>query len=284
MTRGIAAPRRVSSYPVSLFPRTWLVSIGSRDVSALDMSFSVERKSRGAPGVGTISVRNPAPATISAAREGSFVRLSAGHAGTNALLLSATIRDARVVREGTDRVLVIQGRDIGSRSAENATISRAYPPGTLIETPVRHAVASLGIGEGNLRDVLPLRLRSGASAFAAGYAAHGRASRILSEILAGAGLRWSVQHGALQVMARGRPLPGRGEVLSPETGLVEAPTWDERRRTLTIKALIRPGLEPGARVHVESDEATGDFEIRSSTFTGDTRTPEWYATSALRPL
>lgn len=260
------------------------MTIGSRDVSALDLAFKVERKSRGAPGLATISVRNPAPETISEASEGAVVRLSAGHGDARALIFSGTIRDARVVREATDRVLVIQGRDIGSRRAENATISRAYAPGTTIDTVVRHAVAALGIGEGNLRDALPIRLRNGAQTFASGYAAHGRASRILSEILAGAGLRWSVQHGALQVMRRGRPLSGRGELLSAPTGLVESPTWDERRRTLTVKALIRAGLEPGARLRVESEAARGDFEIRATTFTGDTRTAEWYATSELRQL
>lgn len=268
-----------------LFPRRWTVTIGDRDVSALDVSFSVERKSRGAPGLATISVRNPAPETVSAAVSGATLRLSAGHGDDPPpLIFSGLIRDARVPREATDRVLVMTGRDVGARFAETAILSRAYAPGTTLETIVRHAVDALGIGEGNLRDALPLRLRSGSSVCAAGHAVHAPARRVLTDLLAGAGYRWSVQHGALQVMRRGRPLSGRGELLSPGTGLAESPTWDERRRTLTVKALIRAGLEPGSRVRVESEAASGDFEIRSTTFTGDTRTSEWYATSELRQL
>jgi hypothetical protein len=269
---------------VRLFPRAWRLSIGSRDLSALDLSFSVERKTRGAPGIATIIVKNPAPATISAAVAGAEVRLSAGHGSTLALLFSGTIRDARGGREGESRTLTITGRDGGGAYLDRAILSRAYAPGTSIDSVARDAVAALGVGEGNLRDALPLRLRNGATTFAAGYAAHGPARRVLADILAGAGYRWSVQHGAIQILRRGRPLEGRGEVLSPETGLLEVPTWDERRSSLTVKALIRPGLEPGARVRVESSDVRGDFEIRGVTWTGDTAGADWFAVATLRPL
>ena len=267
-----------------LFPRAWRLSIGSRDLSALDLSFSVERKTRGAPGVATIVVRNPAPATISEAVSGAQIRLSAGHADTTALLFSGSIRDARGGREGDSRTLTLTGRDGGGAYLDRAVLSRAYAPGTSVDTVARDAVTALGVGEGNLRDALPLRLRGGATTFAAGFAAHGPARRVLSSVLAGAGYRWSVQHGALQVLRRGRPLDGRGELLTPETGLLEVPTWDERRAALTVKALIRPGLDPGSRVRVESADVAGDFEVRAVTWTGDTAGADWCAVATLRPL
>ncbi len=267
-----------------LFPRAWRLTIGNRDLSALDLSFSVERKTRGALGIASIVVRNPALATRSAAVAGAQIRLSAGHGETLALLFSGEIRDARGGREGDSRTLTITGRDGGGAYLDRAILSRAYAPGTTVDTIARDAVAALGVGEGNLRDALPLRLRNGASTFASGYAAHAPARRVLSDVLAGAGYRWSVQHGALQVLRRGRPLEGRGEILSPETGLLEVPTWDERRASLTIKALIRPGLDPGSRVRVESADVVGDFEIRGVTWTGDTAGADWFAVATLRPL
>lgn len=268
-----------------LFPRAWRLTIGSRDLSALDLSFSVERKTRGAPGTASITLRNPAPETRSAAVEDAEVRLSAGYRnGEIPLIFSGRIRDARGGREGDSRTLTITGRDGGGAYLDRAILSRAYAPGTTIDTVARDAVDALGVGAGNLRDALPLRLRNGASTFASGFAAHGPARRLLSDILAGAGYRWSVQHGALQVLRRGRPLEGRGELLSPDTGLLESPTWDERRQTLTAKALIRPGLEPGGRVRVDAADVLGDFEIRGTAWTGDTAGADWNAVLTLRPL
>lgn len=283
----------MSSFRVRLFPRAWSFSVGSgpsaRDLSDLDLAFKVERKTRGALGTSLISLYNPAPETVAAAELGAEIRLRAGYAGdatSTPLIFSGTIRRARAALRGPDRVLEIVGRDGGPRFAEGATFSRAYAGGVRVETVVRDLADALGVGLGNL-GAFSLTLRSGASTFANGFAFHGRAVRALGDLLAGAGLRWSVQHGALQVMRRGRPLDGTGELLSPDTGLLETPTWDERGRILTAKALIRPGLEPGNRVRVESSAVaggSGDFEIRKATWDGDTRGAAWEATIDLRPL
>ena len=270
---------------MQLFPRKWALTIGDRDVSALDLAFKVERKTRGAAGIAEIRVRNPAPDTIAAATRGAQIRLSAGYEGALPLIFSGAARSATVTRDGPTRELTILGRDGGEAYLDTAILSRSYAPGTSIASVVRDAARALGVGEGNLGDALSsLRLRSGATVFESGYTAAGSARRVLSDLLSGAGYRWSVQHGALLVLRRGQPLESASERLTSSTGLLGAPTWDERRRVLTARALIRPGLEPGRRVVLESEAATGGFEVRGVTWIGDTRGDDWTAEMALRAL
>ena len=270
---------------MQLFPRSWSLSLGNRDVSDLDLAFQVERKTRGAAGVAEIRVWNGAPETISAATRGAQIRLSAGYEGGAPLIFSGTVRSATVSREGPDRILTILGRDGGGAFFDAARLSRAYAPGTPVSTVVRDAARALQVGEGNLPDVLSsLRLRGGAATFESGYAVDGLAARTLTALLSGAGYRWSVQHGALLVLRRGGAQSVTGELLTPDTGLIESPTWDARRRVLTARALIRPGLEPGRRVQIESEAASGGFEVRGVTWIGDTRGEDWTAEMTLRAL
>jgi len=270
---------------VQLFSRQYALILGDRDLSDLDLSFKVERKTRGAAGVAEIRLSNPSPETIAAASRGAQIRLSAGYPEAVPLIFSGTVRSSMTERTGPDRVLVVQGRDGAGAFAEAALLSRAYPEGTSIATVARDAIRALGIGIGNFGDLEgAVRLRTGATTFAAGYTAHGPATRILTDILSGAGMRWSVQHGSILVLQRGAPLSGAVEALSADSGLLDYPTWDERRRVLTAKALIRPGLEPGRRVVIDSEAAQGGFEVRGATWTGDTQGGDWFVSMTLRAL
>ena len=270
---------------MQLFPRAWSLSIGQVDLTDLDLAFKIERKTRGAAGVAEIRVWNPAQRTVAAAERGAQIRLSAGYSGSVPLIFSGAIRSASVSREGPDRILTILGRDNGSVYFETARLSRAYAPGTPLSSVIRDLVRTVQIGEGNLPEIIDsLRLRGGAATFESGYAIDGLASRALTALLSGAGYRWSVQHGAVLALRRGGSPSISGALLTPDTGLVEIPTWDARRRVLTARSLIRPGLEPGRKVRIESEAATGDFDIRSVTWIGDTRGEDWTAEMSLRAL
>lgn len=278
-----------------LFGRTWLLTVGGTDLTDLDLAFKVERTTRRTLGSAEIRVWNLSRSTRAtveaAAAEHAVVVLRAGLGNAEPPVIfrgdarqAFTARDAR-----TDLVTTIVARDGGTAFAEGRT-SRSYAPGTPVSTVLRDVVHDLGIGEGNLADYLSsLTLRNGAQGFGDGFVAAGPARRLLDHIIRGAGLRWSIQGGALQIQARGAPLPARAVVLSADTGLVESPTWDEagrrsagRRGVCTAKVLIQPGIEPGKRVRLESEIITGDFEVRKAVYAGDTRGNDWYATLELR--
>lgn len=292
----------------SLWRRRWSLSIGSLDLTECDLAFKTERHIHRSPNTAEIRIWNVSPETR-AAVEGAarpfsrpgvprtevpdgVVRLGLGYGDdTPAQVFRGDVRVAHTEwPTDVDSVLVVQARD-GGHAYSSARVSRAYPAGTLATTALQDVVEALGLGEGNLSEFLgAFEFRTGARTFPDGWACHGRAHVVLTDLCRAAGLRWSVQSGALQLQRQGEPLESRSVLLNASTGLVGSPTWDERgRRTgrrgrAAVQCLIQPGLDPGRKVRVESDTVEGDFEIRKVALAGDTRGNDWFADLELRPL
>lgn len=268
-----------------LFGQRWRFQLGSLDLTDLDLAFTVSRSTRAAPNVAEIRIWNLSPSSRAVVEAGGTAILSAGFDDPPVIFRG----DTRLVwteYEGVDAVTVIQARD-GGRAYSDARIARSYQPGTPAASVLRDVVEALGIGEGNLAEYEgALRLRTGSDRFADGFVAAGPARRVMDDLARGAGLRWSVQGGALQIMSRGVPLQSTAVLLTSDTGMVDAPTWTDqrRRRLLTIKSLIQPGLDPGRRVRVEAARVSGDFEVRAIEYAGDTRGDDWHATIQARPI
>lgn len=291
-----------------LWGRAWALQIGTRDLSECDFKFKTERHIHRSPNTAEIQIYNVSPDTR-AAIEGAarpfhrpgtprvsipdgVVRLSAGYGDDPAQQFRGDVRVAWTEwPTNTDSILCITARD-GGHAYTEARVSRAFAAGTPVVALVRHVVEAMEIGEGNLSEFAgAFTLRTGGDTLRGPHATHGRAHVVLSVLTRAAGLRWSVQSGALQLQRQGEALASRAVLLDASTGLVGSPTWDERgRRTrgrrgrATVQCLIQPGLDPGRRVHVDSDTVTGDFEIRKIVLTGDTRANEWFADLELRPI
>lgn len=291
-----------------LWGRSWALSIGSRDLSECDFKFKTERHIHRSPNTAEIQVFNVSPETRAyvegAARPfhrpgtprveipDGVVRLAAGHGDDPPQQFRGDVRVAWTEwPTNTDSALCVTARD-GGHAYTEGRVSRAYPAGTSLATVVRYVVSTLEIGEGNLSEFLSaFQLRTGQTTLAGPHTLHGRSHVAMSSLCRAAGLRWSVQSGALQLQRQGEPLASRSVLLNAETGLVGSPVWDERgRRTrgrrgrAQVQCLIQPGLDPGRKVRVESDTVEGDFEIRKVALTGDTRANEWFADLELRPL
>ncbi len=295
-----------------LWGRRWSLSVGNLDLSECDLKFKVIRHIHRNPNTAEIGIFNLSPETR-AAVEGSarpftrpgrtreeipegIVRLALGYGedepgqvfrGDNRVAWTEWPTDV-------DSITTIQARD-GGHAYSEGRISRAYPAGTSIATVAGDLIEALAVGEGNLSEFrAEFRMRTGASTFPDGFVAHGRAHVILSSLARAAGLRWSIQSGAVQFQRQGEALASRSVYLSADSGLVGTPTWDERgkrtanrtggrRGVATVQCLIMPGLDPGRKVVVESDTVEGNFEIRQVTLTGDTRGNDWFAELLLRP-
>lgn len=275
----------------ALFGRRWDLQVGTLDLTDLDIAYKVECATARAPNVAEIRVWNLAPNTRAQIEQGGTVILHAGFEDPP-LLFRGDSRRVWTEADGlVDWVTVIQGRD-GGRAYSEATFSQSYIPGTQVVRVLRDVIDVMEIGVGNLDEFASAyAMRNGSTTFPDGYVAHGRASRVLNDLVRAGGLRWSVQRNALQLQQGGQPLQTRAVVLSSDSGLLGSPTWDERgQRTqgrhglLTAEALVQPGLEPGKRVHVEARLVTGDFEVRKAVYHGDTHGNDWNVTLELRPL
>ncbi len=273
-----------------LYDRQWALQIGGLDLSDLDIAFKVARSVRREPNTAEIQIWNLSRTSRATVEAGGTLVLRAGYEDPP-VLFRGDSRAVETSREADDWVTTIWARD-GGRAYSEARIARAYAAGTACATPLRDALAEMEIGEGNLEEYTQaFRLRNGAARFEDGYVAAGPCRRVVNDLVRAAGLRWSVQNGALQLMSRDQPLQSRSVVLSSDSGLIESPTWDERGRLtrgrrgiLTAKALIQPGLDPGRKVFVDSEHVTGHFEIDAGTWAGGTRENDWAATLSLRSL
>lgn len=265
----------------SLINPRWRLTVGTLDVSEHDIAFRVERSLGHSPGTAEIKIWNLAdPSPI---RRGQTVALRAGFEGDGdppPTIFVGDVREAVTREDDQDIETTITARD-GGELYFLARSSRSYAPGTPVSTAVHDLAEDLGVGLGNLGSHT-FRLRNGADTFPDGWAFSGTARAGLDTLVRGCGLRWSIQHGALQVIARGRSLTEQVVYLSPSTGLIEAnpaeATGEHAARSrgkITARCLLQPGLEPGRRVHVSGRQVEGEFAIHKLVVTGDTSGSSW---------
>lgn len=287
----MAAPR--------LFERRWRVEVTrssggatetTLDVSELDLAFDVRLDLTRKPNIGSVEIWNLSPEHRASLAEalasdggGVSMRISAGYAEPGiSQIFAGEATSLSTTRESHDVITRIDGKD-GRSVIRGARISQSFAPGTTVEAVVRAVVRAMGIGEGNLASYVTGLSIDGDRVFRHGYAVSDTAANALTELLRPAGLRWSIQAGALQVRRAGFGLDERAIKLSPESGLVGTPQPAEKGE-LNVTALIQPGLVPGQRIVLESADYAGGYVIREAIFIGNTRGRDWYAHLLLRPL
>lgn len=272
----------------ALWLRRYRLVAHTLDVSALDVAFNVARSTTREPNTAEIQVWNLSPSNRSAleSAERPSVLLRAGYEADGdppPLIFRGSARRVYSERDGLDTVTTLECSDSG-REIGRARISRSYAPGTPATRVLRDAVAAAEIGEGNLGEYeASYRARNGSTIFADGYAADGPVRRVIQTLARAAGLRWSVQNGALQLQRAGAPLQTEAPRLSAASGLVGTPTRDARGK-VTATALLQPGLEPGRRIVLDSAEIQGSYEIRQVVLKGQSFGAEWHATLELAPI
>jgi hypothetical protein len=265
----------------ALYQRALVLTVDDIDLSGLDAAFQVTRTLKPEPNTCEVRVYNLGRALrrelATKAKAGLYVTISAGYQNRLSQLFRGDLRDAFSVREDTGWVTTISSGD-GEKARRNARIRRAFPRGTKVDVVLRALAESLGVGLGNSTRALmePRKLTHGSSEFVSGTVVHGNSAAQLTELLRSVGMEWSIQDGELQVLDKGRALETEAIVLSPETGLVGSP---EPGHKGTVKATARliPGLQPGARVLIESSEVRGLFRIERVDFAGDTSQDDWIA-------
>lgn len=272
----------------SLYRRNWSVTVGSVDVSQMDLSFQAMRSTKREPNTAEVKIYNLSRSTRSAIESLDSPRLvlRAGYEGDGDDAPVLFVGDTRRVfteADGVDVITTLQARD-GGRLYQAARINKAYGPGTPVVNVVRDVVDAMGIGKGNLEEFSARYvLRNGTDTFPDGYVASGPVRVVLNNLVRGAGLRWSIQNNSLQLMFRRTPLQTRATLISSDTGMVGSPTKGEKR-TVSVTTLLLPGLDPGRRVSLQSRIVEGEFEVKRVEYIGDTRGNDWYANLQLRAI
>lgn len=263
----------------NLYDRVATLQVDTLILTNLRFAFKVERTLRSRPGKAEVSIYNLTESHRNQLEslDGVGVVLNAGYATTGtAAIFSGTLR--RVAHErvsGNTWVTKVSGED-GGRQRRTARTLRSFRPGTPLRTVFQALVQDFGVGVGNTSQA------TAQSTFAAlgntvvtGTTLRGMAADELDRICSAAGLEWSIQNGALQILPIGGALAGQAVVLSSDSGMVGSPTKEQRGR-VKFRSLINPQIVPGVQVQIQGRTVTGAYRVEKCSWTGDSEGQDWY--------
>jgi hypothetical protein len=308
----------------SLFRRDWKIQVGTLDVSALDFEFEVLRTIKPEPNKATLTLYNLnkdhraqllkrqnfsavdfltlQTQLVANAIKGVPVRIDAGYIDNVSAIFAGDLSEVGGARDVSDRKITISGQD-GGRAAREGVISATFAKGTPLATVFQQCASAMGVGLGNVSNftasasipgigtVLPAQMVLSGSAFDA-----------MVRITKSMGLTFSIQAGALQVLAKGQPLNSAAIRISPETGLVGSPEASidstvslgnpqqfaagakqkvakppkpKDPGILKLTTLMIPGLTPGRKIALESDQYSGGYVATECRYRGQSWSNTW---------
>lgn len=288
------------------FKRQWAVTVDTIRTTTLDISFKIMKSLKDEPNKCELSIwnlsedhraqiedLNPATKNVSVlakkkeklaaekeATKGIPCKIEAGYgddASDLPLLWLGDMRTAHSVRQGSDWITIITSGD-GEKAWQNARINVSYGPQTPVATAIRAMVKELGIGEGNLAEVISsVELKGIGRVFPHGTVLSGYVSRLLTDFCRSADLEWSIQDGALQIINVGKALRESAIKITSNSGMLDSPTVDVDG-VLTVKMLMPPSIRPGRLLVVDADRIKGNYKAEKIEWSGDTFGDPWEVT------
>lgn len=263
-----------------LFRRAWNVTIGDVVVSDLAMAFQVKKTLKKEPNTAEIAIYNLSDENRKKLTESTKypLRIEAGYIGGISQIYLGEVRSAFTTIEGPDYVTRMSSGD--GEKAHRVRLSVPIGPKTNASVALRAIAKTLGVGAGNSESMAAALAKRGIVLYPRGTVLSGNAAQNLTDFCRSAGLEWSIQDGALQILDKGAALDSRPIVLAPDSGLIGSPSSDADGK-ITAKCFMIPGLRPGMRVQMDSLQVKGLFRIVQAEYAGETHGSEWSITLQL---
>lgn len=288
----------------ALKDRVWSVTVGALvdgakrglKVDGHRVSFRVEKTLKAVPNVCECSIYNLSPKQRAQIEElqpkagdvrGIPLLIEAGYKeGGLSQIWLGDLRTAFSEREGgpNSATWVTKIESGGHGTAKKSPIAVAYGPGTQPDVALRAIVRALGIDEGNVAAAaIKLRQAGGAALFPQRVVLSGSALRQLDLFCQSAGLEFSIQDQAVQILDRDGLLSKQSIRLAsaqdgkPGTGLIDSPTVDPLG-IMTCKMLMQP-IKCGALLLIDAKNAKGNYRVRKLVWEGDSHGQPWYVTA-----
>lgn len=267
-----------------LFDRAWSVTVDDVLVSSriegkdqgLACVWSVQKTLKREPNTCSLKVWNLAPATRAKLTnpKKSIVRIEAGYGKK---LSQVYLGEVRAMMPGE-----VQGADIVSEltsgDGEKAMMSAhlAIPLGAKVSNgdALKAIAKALGVGIGNVPAIAAKLAAVGRVVFPRGTVLVGNVARQLDDFCRGAGLEWSIQDGALQVLDSGAALDRFPYILSADSGLIGSPKLGSDGK-VSAETLMLPELRPGLRVQFQTLEVKGLYRLIETQCNGETHGQTW---------
>lgn len=293
--------------------RDWLARVNGVEYTGLDMEFEVKKSLRPEPNacsltifgmsadhrraIESLNIYDPkkvkgentnaklkdvtpkkAVGVSRAPKAGNIrVELEAGYKGARSLIFRGDLRRGISKHDGAEISIEIEGED-GGRSILGSRINTSFPPGTRKVDVVKECATALGLGLGNIRDVIPYLT----DVYTHGTSLNGPTETALRQLIRPERITYSVQNGVLQFVRAGAGLAGRAIYVSQATGLVGRPERDSGGGVM-VTLLMLPDVAPGGYLQLDTDEYKGNYLIKSVETKGDTSGTDWYHTCECFP-
>lgn len=279
--------------------------------ASLRISFEVTKTAQSDSNKAVVQVYNLARASRERFARHDIVRLQVGYSGVMELAYEGEVTRARNERVGAEVVSTLECGD-GVEAFQAQTIEKTFAAGATVsavvlavakrfETAVPdreasavsfapHASRKTKASRLSLRN-LPadlavlersLKAQGFATVLRRAMSVSGSAREVMDRLARMWRFDWSVQDGAVQVVAYGETLVGQAVLLSPSTGLLAVPIITDIG--VRVRALLIPYVRPGSMLQVESDTVTGSFRTETVRLQGDTRGGPWELEAEARSL
>jgi hypothetical protein len=258
-----------------------MVINGGDDPSApgLRVKFKIDKTDQKDPNSSIVIITNLSPSSRARLqKKGVKLTLEAGYQATGvSRIFVGDVRTVDHVRNEADWDTTLKLGD-GERAYRFARVAESFAAGTPKAVILQRLANLSGLVLGNV----PNQAGALRGSFDQGYSATGRWSDVFDRFVKSLGLTWSIQDGALQVLAPGQAQQAQVLEISPSTGLVGSPEMGTPEKKgqpalLKFKFLLQP-LLPGGQVKLVSARYNGFVRARKVSIEGDTRGSEWYTT------
>lgn len=245
------------------------------DVSGFDCEFQIEKNLKPEPNTCSIKIYNLSKShqqQLGGAKK-LTVSLSAGYAGNTSLLYLGEVRAAWTVKDDVDSVTTIESGD-GDTAMRGARITQTLGAKVPIATAMSAVAQALGLGQGNIGTATAQLENAGITSLNGG-ALTGSAAHRMTDFCRSAGLEWSIQNGAIQILNIGKAISAQAFEISSSTGMIDSPTVDNKG-VVSAKTLIIPGLLPGILVTFNTLYLTGGYRVERCKWSGQTMGDDWF--------
>ena len=263
-----------------------------KEFAGFRTAFSIEKGSSTSPNKCVVKVWNLSETTRTELSViGNVCVLKAGYKqdiGAVQIFAGDVVQES-TVRDGADWITTLELMD-GLVEFRDTKISVSYGAGSSGVQVLRDIAKRFG---------LPMRTCPNAQdrPYPSGYAFVGRLRDAMDNVCNYLGLEWSIQQREVQIIKKGGVYQRRAAVLSPTTGLIGSPEPEGKSLTdrsaspelqasgIRAVSLLRPDIEPGGYVNVQSKTIDGKFyRVESLTHVGDTHGPDWHTKLTLRNI
>jgi len=247
-------------------------------ITDLRISFQIEKNSESNANKASISIFNLSETTRSKfLLQGQKVILNVGYAGQFQNPVLETIFRGDIRRAVTSRpdsfVTTIECGD-AEVAIEETHIEKTFAKGVTVKSAIQSILGlfkrqNITVNNENISDLI-----KNSTTFVSSLNLSGPVKSIMDNLTKKLGLEWNVQDEQVHIRIPNKVRNTNAIVLNSKTGLLNVPIKREDGG-VDFMSLLIPKIKPNATVKIESDVASGFFNVRKVSYKGDTRSDDW---------